>query len=172
MAGGMMTSTRIVATLGLTVGGRWWCTRRQHRRRTTLLVGLLVGFFVHPVTCYLALLLTFLQGERGIPGDSTLTPSGSLAGVWVYSFFSLLFTGWLSCPISAAICGTGFVLYARGLQRPLPQTPIACASCGADWSRGMFSQNCRECGGAALEHGCLLCRGRCGQRFCYQYWAA
>ena len=27
----------------------------------------------------------------------------SLAGVWVYSFFSLLLTGWLSCPISAAI---------------------------------------------------------------------
>jgi len=45
----------------------------------------------------------------------------SLAGVWVYSFFSLLLTGWLSCPISAAICWTGLALYLRRLESPLPQ---------------------------------------------------
>ena len=89
----------------------------------------------------------------------------SLAGVWVYSFFSLLLTGWLSCPISAAICWTGLALYLRRLESPLPQTAILCSSCGADWSRGTFSQHCRECGGGALEHACLVCGGQCGQQW-------
>ena len=126
---------------------------------------MLVGVFVHPLTWYLALLLAFFHGDRGKLGDPTLTPWESLAGVWVYSFFSLLLTGWLSCPISAAICWTGLALYLRRLESPLPQTAIVCSSCGAEWSRGTFSQHCRECGGGALEHACLVCGGRCGQQW-------
>ena len=51
---------------------------------------------------------------------ATVVASMRLAGVWVYSFFSFLLTGWLSCPISAAICGTGLALYRRRLASARP----------------------------------------------------
>jgi hypothetical protein len=155
---GVIVPSAVLATLGLTIGGLWWITRRRPSRWTGIGIGLLVGVFVHPLTWYLALLLAFFHGDRVNLGDPTLTPWESLAGVWVYSFFSLLLTGWLSCPISAAICWTGLALYLRRLESPLPQTAILCSSCGADWSRGTFSQHCRECGGGALEHACRVRR--------------
>jgi hypothetical protein len=159
----VIVPSAVLATLGLTVGGLWWSARRRPSRWTGIGIGVLVGVFVHPLTWYLALLLAFFHGDRGTLGDPTLTPWESLAGVWVYSFFSFLLAGWLSCPISAAICWTGLALYLRRLESPLTQTAILCSSCGADWSRGMFRQHCRECGGGALEHACLVCGGRCGQ---------
>lgn len=38
----------------------------------------------------------------------------------------------------------------------------ACQSCGADWDKGQFTQNCAECGGGALTIPCPRCSGRCG----------
>jgi hypothetical protein len=38
----------------------------------------------------------------------------------------------------------------------------SCRSCGAHWSGGAFTAECRECGGGAMTRACLLCGGRCG----------
>jgi hypothetical protein len=62
---------------------------------------------------YLALLVAYFSGVRGSLGDQVLTPVEGLSAVWLYAGISLLFTGWLSCPISAAICGAGLALYGR-----------------------------------------------------------
>ncbi len=37
-----------------------------------------------------------------------------------------------------------------------------CTNCGADWTKGRFTQNCPQCGGFAMEAPCLVCGGRCG----------
>lgn len=103
----------IVAALGLSVVGVWWGTRRRPRVRTGVGIGLAVGVLVHPAMWYLALLVAFVTGARTSLGEPTLTPLEALSAVWVYAAFGLLFTGWLSCPLSAGICGVGLTLYAR-----------------------------------------------------------
>ena len=40
-----------------------------------------------------------------------------------------------------------------------------CTSCGANWTEGEYSDDCRECGGGAMERSCILCGGRCGSIF-------
>ena len=40
-----------------------------------------------------------------------------------------------------------------------------CLSCGARWSDGRFSAQCAECGGGAMEAPCLVCGGRCGEKW-------
>ena len=42
------------------------------------------------------------------------------------------------------------------------QRTTACASCGALWSEGKFSEDCKECGGGAMSCDCLWCGGLCG----------
>ncbi len=37
-----------------------------------------------------------------------------------------------------------------------------CSSCSAYWSVGLFTENCLECGGAALVKDCPHCNGKCG----------
>ena len=37
-----------------------------------------------------------------------------------------------------------------------------CTDCGADWSQGKWTKDCRQCGGAALELPCPRCAGQCG----------
>jgi hypothetical protein len=54
---------------------------------------------------------------------------------------------------------------ASAFEDSLRPPRAVCTSCGADWSQGGFSETCRECGGAALDHACLLCDGKCGQRW-------
>jgi hypothetical protein len=115
---GTLVPCAIAATLGLTIGGLWWGTRRQPRVRTGIGVGLAIGVLVHPVMWYVALLGAFVGGTQGSLADPTLTPMEGLTAVWAYAAISLLFTGWLSCSISAAICGAGLALYAR--QRRIP----------------------------------------------------
>ena len=110
---GILVPCAVIATLGLTLGGLWWGTAAMPRRRTGFGVGIAVGLLVHPVLWYLALVAAFFGGERTSLGDPTLTPVEALGGAWVYAAFSLLVTGWLSCSISAAICGVGLALYAR-----------------------------------------------------------
>ena len=41
----------------------------------------------------------------------------------------------------------------------------SCLACGANWSRGEFTEGCKECGGAAMEVDCMLCGGRCGRKW-------
>jgi len=37
-----------------------------------------------------------------------------------------------------------------------------CLTCGANWSAGDWTRDCKECGGGALGTPCLVCGGRCG----------
>ena len=49
------------------------------------------------------------------------------------------------------------------IRRPGPQASLAtCASCGADWGAGGWSDGCEECGGGAMSRNCPLCQGGCG----------
>ncbi len=36
-----------------------------------------------------------------------------------------------------------------------------CYSCDANWRQGAFSPDCKECGGGAMEIGCIFCQGEC-----------
>src|SRR5512136_244301 len=42
------------------------------------------------------------------------------------------------------------------------QIKAECLSCGAAWSNGEYSKDCKECGGGALERACIVCDGNCG----------
>jgi hypothetical protein len=42
------------------------------------------------------------------------------------------------------------------------QMTAECLSCGAVWSKGEYSKDCKECGGGALERTCMVCGGNCG----------
>jgi hypothetical protein len=37
-----------------------------------------------------------------------------------------------------------------------------CLTCGANWSKGDWTEGCGECGGGALQIACFVCGGRCG----------
>lgn len=102
-----------LATLILTLGGLWWATRRRPRLRTGLGLGFAIGVLVHPVMWYLTLLAFLVSGTGSSLGDTPLTLTDAPAAGLMYAAISLFLTGWLSCPISAAICGAGLALYAR-----------------------------------------------------------
>jgi hypothetical protein len=110
---GLLVPCATVATLSLSLAGLWWGTRHRLRLRTGLGIGLAVGLLVHPLMWYLALLAAFLSGTRSSLGDLSMTPLEALSAVWLYAALSLFFTGWITGPISAAICGAGLWLYAR-----------------------------------------------------------
>ena len=42
------------------------------------------------------------------------------------------------------------------------QIKAECFSCGAAWSSGEYSKDCKECGGGSLERACIVCDGNCG----------
>jgi hypothetical protein len=110
---GILVPCAPVATLALSFGGLWWGTRGRTRVRTGVGIGLAIGVLVHPLMWYLALLVAFGSGTRSSLADPVLTPVEGLGAAWIYASVSLLFTGWLSCLISAVICGVGLLLYAR-----------------------------------------------------------
>ena len=37
-----------------------------------------------------------------------------------------------------------------------------CSTCKANWSEGIFTQKCLECGGFAMTRHCPHCEGTCG----------
>jgi len=37
-----------------------------------------------------------------------------------------------------------------------------CQSCGANWTKGNHTPECKECGGGALTKPCIICEGKCG----------
>ena len=43
------------------------------------------------------------------------------------------------------------------------QKRAKCLSCGAAWSSGEYSKDCKECGGGALDRACIVCYGSCGE---------
>lgn len=45
------------------------------------------------------------------------------------------------------------------------KTEHHCQHCGANWSADVFSAECEECGGGAMEIACPLCDGKCGERW-------
>ena len=40
-----------------------------------------------------------------------------------------------------------------------------CTCCGANWTDGEYSDDCVECGGGAMERGCIVCGGLCDSIF-------
>jgi hypothetical protein len=39
---------------------------------------------------------------------------------------------------------------------------VNCTTCGADWSAGLWTPDCEECGGGAMTIPCPTCGGQCG----------
>ena len=37
-----------------------------------------------------------------------------------------------------------------------------CTNCGANWSRGEYSEECEQCGGGSMTRSCVFCGGKCG----------
>ena len=37
----------------------------------------------------------------------------------------------------------------------------SCITCGAHWSKGVYSEDCEECGGGAMARACPVCGGKC-----------
>jgi hypothetical protein len=109
----MLVPCASVATFSLTLGGLWWGAPRRPRIRTAMAIGLAVGVLAHPLMWYLVMLVAYLTGARGSLGEPVLTPVEALAAMWFYAALSLVLTGWLSCPISAAVCGLGLAAYTR-----------------------------------------------------------
>jgi hypothetical protein len=40
-----------------------------------------------------------------------------------------------------------------------------CNNCESNWTAGEFDPGCAACGGGALERGCVICNGKCGQNW-------
>ena len=44
----------------------------------------------------------------------------------------------------------------------MPKINYLCTTCGANWNENEYTNDCIECGGGGMEHGCISCNGRCG----------
>jgi hypothetical protein len=66
--------------------------------RRGALVGALTGLLAHPVAWYLAIVWSYVIGERSSLGDRTINPFQGLIGCFVYAFFSILLLGWVTVP--------------------------------------------------------------------------
>ena len=66
-------------------------------------MGLLVGLLAHPVTWYLASMYNYVRMMQSHNGDEPLGPVTGVAGALVFSFWSLLFTGWITLPLAAGL---------------------------------------------------------------------
>jgi hypothetical protein len=75
-------------------------------------MGTLVGLLSHPLTWYLASQYNYFLVTRSPQSNEPLGPISGMAGGLVFSFWSLLLTGWITVPVAA---GLG-VLVARALR--------------------------------------------------------
>ncbi len=75
------------------------------------LAGALAGVVSHPVTWYLAILLSLVTGVTGYGEMRVLGPGDGLWASLVFSFWSLLLAGWITVPLGA-VTGIG-VLWAH-----------------------------------------------------------
>ncbi len=90
----------------------WILSRKNQKRWQGALAGGLVCLIAHPVAWYLLILYNFFFGEGSSLGDDPIGPIDGLWGAFVFSFWSLLFYGWLTLPIGA-ICGALLIRRSR-----------------------------------------------------------
>jgi hypothetical protein len=75
--------------------------------RRGALVGVLIGLFAHPVAWYLFIVWSYLTGTRSSLGERAVNPVVALAACFVFAFWSILLTGWLTVPAGGIV---GWVL--------------------------------------------------------------
>jgi hypothetical protein len=88
----------------------WGLMRPMTSARRGALTGAVIGLLSHPPAWYLAILWHYLVGARSSTGDEPLDPIMGITGSLVFSFWSLLLTGWLTIPVGAVL---GVVLAKR-----------------------------------------------------------
>jgi hypothetical protein len=69
--------------------------------RRGALAGALTGVIAHPVAWYLAVVWTHLRGRTLFPNSKPVGPIEGLGVSFVYAFFGLILTGWLTVPTGA-----------------------------------------------------------------------
>jgi len=74
---------------------------RPFSARRGALAGALTGLLAHPVAWYLAIVLNYLRGRASFPGNRPIGPIEGLGASFVFAFFGLLLTGWLTVPVGA-----------------------------------------------------------------------
>ena len=83
-------------------------------------MGAFVTLLSYPVTWYLAILHQALFGGPSSLGDEPLGPISGLSGSLVFSFWSILLTGWWTAPLGAGL-GALLALWDRGSgSAPIP----------------------------------------------------
>jgi len=108
---------------GRTAGGEWWSLvvasglaafavsyvlwrvlsspGRPFSARRGALAGALTGLLAHPVAWYLAVIWNYLRGNALFPDSKPIGPIEGLKASFVFAFFGLLLTGWLTVPAGA-----------------------------------------------------------------------
>jgi len=69
--------------------------------RQGILSGALTGLLAYPVTWYLAIVLNYMLGYPTFPDKPPLDPITGIYTSFVYAFFSIILTGWLTVPAGA-----------------------------------------------------------------------
>ena len=118
---GLVISYLIVS--GHAVGGDWWsivvasgvaafavsyvlwrviCSPvKPLSARRGALAGALTGVLAHPVAWFPAIIWNYLQGHALFPSSNPFGPIAGLQATFVFAFFGLLLTGWLTVPAGA-----------------------------------------------------------------------
>jgi hypothetical protein len=78
--------------------------------RRGALAGALTGVLAHPVAWYLAVVWTYLRGRTLFPNSKPVGPIEGLGVSFVYAFFGLILTGWITVPAGAI---AGWLLVRR-----------------------------------------------------------
>jgi len=115
------------------VSGFVWFTLSRGRIlgiRRGVAMGALVGLLSHPVTWYLAILYNYFWATRFLQSDKALGPISGMDGSLVFSFWSLLLTGWMTVPVAA---GLGAII-AWVLKNTPEQVRNVKRSTGVDYS--------------------------------------
>ena len=74
---------------------------RPSSARRGALAGALTGLIAHPVAWYLAVVWTYLRGHALFPNGKPVGPIEGLGPGFVFAFFGLILTGWLTVPAGA-----------------------------------------------------------------------
>lgn len=74
---------------------------RPSSARRGALTGALTGLIAHPVAWYLAVVWTYLRGHALFPNSKPVGPIEGLRASFVFAFFGLILTGWLTVPAGA-----------------------------------------------------------------------
>ena len=69
--------------------------------RHGVLAGALTGVLAHPVAWYLAVVWTYLRSHPLFPNGKLVGPIEGLGVSFVYAFFGVILTGWITVPAGA-----------------------------------------------------------------------